>query len=253
MSDFIFISLISALYFPALSKIVSTNINVRDLKGVYDFIENEMLCKCEEDGSTALAEAVTEIDIEAEAFCIKDKLLIESGSAHLEKGDVAFVSGESGCGKSSLMKAMLKFIGIRTIKINGMELGCIQNQTLRERVSYYSQNIQLVNGTIRENIRMGAEDTGDLEEKLSGVSFLKKFMESPEGLDTVVLENGANLSGGDKQKIALARVFLEPADVLILDEVTSSVDEETSEQMLREIMEYAKEKIVIIISHDMGL
>lgn len=250
LSDFVFISLISSLYFPALSKIVRTNLNTRDLKGVYEFIENEMLSKVEEDGSKPFNSSIQDIDFQIKNFGIKNTLLIEDGEFHAKKGDIVFVSSPSGSGKSSLMKGIMKFFKANIIKINGIPIEDIKNKSLRSKISYYSQNIPLINATIRDNILMGEKNTPKKQKIIDNIFFLQKFKSQQEGLDTLILENGANLSGGDKQKIALSRIYLDAADVIILDEVTNSIDEETSKEIIGEIVKSFKDKIIFIVSHD---
>ncbi|MBE6062581.1 MAG: ABC transporter ATP-binding protein [Clostridium butyricum] len=79
---------------------------------------------------------------------------------------------------------------------------------------------------------------------------MRKFYKFPNELDTIIQENGSNLSGGDKQKIAISRIFLEDSNVLILDEIVSSIDKDTANDIIQNILEYNKNKIIFIISHD---
>lgn len=249
LSELIFVNMILTIYIPAIRRLINANINIRDLDGVYDFIENEMLVHIEEEGKKDLKE-VNVIEGNIEPFYYNEKEVLKGGSFYVEKGDIVFLSGLSGSGKTTLVKGLVKFHLISNIKINGVNIEQYSNESVRNKISFYSQNIPIITGTIRDNIRMGAEGNEAELDKLREKSFMKKFFALEKGLDTVILENGANLSGGDKQKIALARLYLEHPDVIILDESTSSLDKETAYEIMNDIIENYKDKIIFIISHD---
>jgi len=248
LSNMVFISLISSIYFPALSKITETNINLRDLKGVLHFVEKEILDNIELNGNI-------EVDvINNISFKVKDmayeKVLIKQGEFSVNKGDIIAIVGKSGCGKSTLMKGLMKLVDINDIYINNVELSNYNNKSLRNKISFFSQNILILPITIKENILLGRKDAMIDWNRLSSKPFMKKFFDMPEGLDTVIFENGSNLSGGDKQKIALARIYTEKPDIIILDEVTNSIDKQTSLEIIQDIVNTFSDNIIFIISHD---
>lgn len=249
LSDFVFITLINSLFFPALNKVVGANINLRDLKGVYHFIEKEIFDNIETDG-TLIIDTINHIDFDIKSVSYGDLELIQSGNFSAHPGDVIMIMGESGCGKTSLVKGLIKFLDIQNIKINGKDITQYSNQSLRSKISFFSQNVPIITGTIKDNILMGNDANEPVLDILKEKPFMQKFYEYKDGLDTVVLENGSNLSGGDKQKISIARVYIENPDVVILDEITSSIDKSTSKLILEDILETYKNKIVFIISHD---
>ena len=248
LSDFIFINLIISIYFPALNKIVQSNINLRDLKGIYAFISSEIIDNMEEDGNLKL-EKIMKIEYKIENLAYGNNILIKNGNFIVEPGDIVKVNGESGSGKTTLMKGLVKFMSMN-ISINDIPISNYTNESIRNKISFFSQNIPIISGTIKDNILMGKTMNEDILELLNDKPFLKKFFTLNKGLETEVLENGSNLSGGDKQKIALARLYIEYPEVIILDEMTNSIDEITSCNIINSIIKEYKDKIIFIISHD---
>lgn len=249
-AEFILISMVSSLYMSGLSDIVNININIRDMKGVKKFIQEELMNHLESEDGVSIEEIQT-IDYDIHNFGYSEsETLIETGFVHVQRGDVVMIHGASGSGKTSLCKGLLKLVHVDSIKINEIDIDQISNESLRAKVQLFSQNIPIITGTIKDNITLGEDVDPEIFEALSTKSFLKKFYDLPDGLDTVILENGSNLSGGDKQKIALAKLYLESPDVIILDESTNSIDEESSYEIINSIINEFNHKIIFIISHD---
>lgn len=113
-------------------------------------------------------------------------------------------------------------------------------------LSFYSQNVPIITGSLYDSLNFGRPDEG--QEVYEKLEFLDKFKRNGSIAETEILENGNNLSGGDKQRIALARLYTEDVDVLILDEPTSSLDEKTEEKILGMALQQ-KDKIIFLITH----
>lgn len=248
LSDLVFISLLSALYFKFIGELVNTNINIRDFNGVINFIDNEVLSFKEDDGFKDIS-SIDTINLNINDFGF-DKILVEKGDCTINKGDIVGIRGDSGTGKSSLIKGLLKFYKVNTIYINGININEIKNESLRSKIDYISQNIPIIPASIEENIIFGRDVCEEQLEKIKKMSFLNKFSNLQNGFDTKILENGMNLSGGDKQKIAIARLLLDKPDILILDETTNSIDKKTSLEILDYILNEFKDNIVLFISHE---
>ena len=137
-----------------------------------------------------------------------------------------------------------------SIRINGIELREISLSDLRKRIGIVAQNIFLFSGTLMDNIKYIAPELTENEV----VNILEKaglnISEFEQGLHTTISENGKNLSGGQRQKIAFARMVLKDPDVMILDEATSNLDIDTSNLVKNAINTIFKNKICIIITHD---
>ena len=168
------------------------------------------------------------------------------------KGGFVSIVGESGCGKSTVAAVLMgRNQGYRgSVKIGDKELSDIREAELMENITYISHQSYLFKGTVRENLLMGKPDASDRElwavlERANLAGFLK----SEGGLDTLLMENASNFSGGQRQRLALARALLHDSPVYIFDEATSNIDVESENDIMREIHGLAGQKTVILISH----
>lgn len=168
------------------------------------------------------------------------------------QGSFTALVGESGCGKSTVASILMgrsRAYG-GSVTVGGVELGRIAEDSLMEKLTYISHQSYLFKGTVRENLLMGAPgaDDGALWAVLERVN-LADFLRSEDGLETQLLEKAANLSGGQCQRLALARALLHDSPVYIFDEATSNIDVESENDIMREIHKLAETKTVILISH----
>lgn len=160
--------------------------------------------------------------------------------------------GESGAGKSTLIKLVLGLIKPTggNVYIGNRKLSETNLQDYYEHVFYLSQDIAIFQGSLRENIIFDKDISDDMIKNVLKKCQLSEFLTSlPNGLDTPIGERGANISGGEKQRIAFAHLFFSDAEIVILDEATSALDEETEERILSEIKSSLENKIVIMITH----
>ena len=168
------------------------------------------------------------------------------------KGRFISIVGESGCGKSTMAAILMGrnqgYSG--SVKIGGRELKDIKESELMRNITYVSHQSYLFKGTVRENLLMGKPGASDSElwEVLERVK-LAGFLKSEGGLDTFLTEKASNLSGGQCQRLALARALLHDSPVYIFDEATSNIDVESENDIMREIHALAGQKTVILVSH----
>ena len=167
-------------------------------------------------------------------------------------GSFTAIVGESGCGKSTVASILMgRNRGYRgTVTVGDQELSHIREDHLLEHVTYVGHQSYLFQGTVRENLRMGCP-TADETQMWAVLERVKlaDFLRGAKGLDTPLLERAANLSGGQCQRLALARALLHNSPVYLFDEATSNIDMESENAILAEIQALAQTKTVLLISH----
>ncbi|MCK4258894.1 MAG: ABC transporter ATP-binding protein [Halanaerobiales bacterium] len=178
--------------------------------------------------------------------------VISNLSLTLKKGEIVALTGASGSGKSTLVKLIMGLYtpteGIIIIFGDESELSL---DILRKKTAYVPQTAQLFAETIYENIACGSDETG-MEEVLAAAKSagIHDFIQSlPQGYQTVLSNDGISLSGGQRQRIAIARALVKNADLLLLDEITSSLDGENESQIMKTITQISKNTAVLLISH----
>ena len=173
-------------------------------------------------------------------------------SLSIQKGEkIAFV-GESGSGKSTLIKILLGLLKYNQgkVRLGDMELSGICLNNLYDRVSYLSQDAPVFGGTIKENLVFEKKVSEEqMLEALNEVQLSHLVENLAEGLNTEIGEKGTCLSGGEKQRLALARLWFEDSELVILDEATSAMDNLTEENVMKSVMQKMKDKTVIAIAH----
>jgi len=181
-----------------------------------------------------------------------DREILHSVDLTFPQGSFTALVGESGCGKSTLASILMGrnrgYTG--KVTVGGVPLSSIQEESLLRNITYISHQSYLFKGTVRDNLLMGKPAASDEElwAVLSRVN-LAAFLKAEQGLDTRLLEKASNLSGGQCQRLALARALLHDSPVYIFDEATSNIDVESENDIMREIHELAKSKTVILVSH----
>lgn len=252
VGDSVYLALITGMFMPAAKRLVGCHLNMKDVNGARQFLE-ELFSSEEIKNDHDIDEEIHSISFDMNDLSIGGESLISSGKAEFIQGDIVKVMGETGCGKTTLMKSLLRFIPAEKISINGKDITTWDLTALRREISYVPQLTTIFSGTVRENILFGSDNkTGEdaIHQACTG-NILEQYIINEIGLNTPIYENGTNLSGGDKQKIALARTLINNWNVLIMDESTSAMDEETESAVLDFLTGYCKQKhaIVFIISH----
>ncbi len=172
-----------------------------------------------------------------------------------KQGEVTALVGSSGSGKSTLAKLSARFWDINRgqITLGGEDISEIAPETLLENFSIVFQDVALFNSNVMENIRLGRKDATDEEVKQAAKlaqcdEFINKL---PQGYNTLIGENGKNISGGERQRISIARALLKDAPIILLDEATASLDVENETKIQAGISELIKNKTVLVIAHRM--
>ncbi|NLP14893.1 MAG: peptidase domain-containing ABC transporter [Clostridium sp.] len=171
----------------------------------------------------------------------------------IPQGKKTAIVGESGSGKTTLVKLLMKFYSPRKgeILINGHSLKGISLDLIRNKIAFVSQQVFIFSGTVKENLCLGNEsiDTNEMENACKIANAYDFIDELPQKYDTFLHENGANLSEGQKQRLAIARAILKKPDILILDEATSNLDSISEGHIKKALDQFGADTTVIIIAH----
>lgn len=206
----------------------------------------------EEVSGQATAE-FADINCENIDFAYEEEQILKDYSISIPKGSRIGIHGKSGSGKSTLLKLLMRFYDVDSgvIRMGDRKLSGINTNELREMESYVTQETCLFHDSIANNIAI-AKPGASREEIVEAAkkASLHEFIESlPNGYDTLVGELGDTLSGGEKQRIGVARAFLHDAPLLLLDEPTSNLDSLNESIILRSLKKMGKDKTVILVSH----
>lgn len=207
----------------------------------------------EEKGTEQLSGDCLDISFEDVEFSYeKERKILDKVSFHIPRGSFVALVGESGCGKSTIASLLMGRNRGYTGKIylGEKELSKVQEQSLMQHITMVRHNSYLFKGTVEENLRMGnpKADRAQLEEALRKVN-LWEFLKQQEGLQTVLQEKGSNFSGGQCQRLCIARALLHETPVYIFDEAASNIDMESEEIIMEVIRKLAETKTVLLISH----
>jgi ATP-binding cassette, subfamily B, bacterial len=195
-----------------------------------------------------------EVEFKNVSFAYLDRqTTIENLSLHIPAGKTIAIVGSTGSGKSTLVKLLLRFYEVRSgnITVDGIELQNLNLRDLRRCIGLVSQDVFLFHGTVAENIAYGSFDATEKEIITAAkVAEADEFITRlPQGYETIVGERGQKLSGGQKQRIAIARAVLKNPPILILDEATSAVDNETEAAIQRSLERITENRTTIAIAH----
>merc|ERR1712150_415451 len=173
-----------------------------------------------------------------------------------KKGTITAVVGSTGAGKTTVSRLLFRFYDVTAgaIKVNGMDVRKATQKSLRTKIGVVPQTTTLFNETLGENIRYGNQDATQEElEEVAQAAQLTKFIESlPDGWDTMVGDRGLKLSGGEKQRTAIARCLLKNPPIVILDEATSALDTVTENSVQEALDRLGNERTCLVIAHRLG-
>lgn len=214
---------------------------------IFNLLEKEST-----EATTKVSFAAGEIKFDKVSFAYEDKNVINEISFTIPKNRYTAIVGKSGCGKSTVASLLMGDIipKLGTVTIGGNQLTNENKESFYKQVTRVKHNSYLFQGTVRENLLMGNETAGDeaMYQALAKVDLLDTIT-AKGGLSMVLTEKASNLSGGQKQRLALARAILHNSEIYIFDEATSNVDVASENKIMEVILELAKVKTVIVISH----
>ncbi len=206
-----------------------------------------------ESGSTDTAPESHDISLENLHFSYGEREIIRDVSAYIPDRTTTAIIGPSGSGKTTLCNLIARFwdVDSGSIKIGGKDIRDFTLETLMDQMSMVFQNVYLFADTIENNIKFGKPDATHQEvvaaaKKACCDDFIEKL---PDGYDTVIGEGGASLSGGEKQRLSIARALLKDAPIVILDEATANVDPENEDRLQKAIEALTRDKTILMIAH----
>lgn len=215
-------------------------------------LETEQMPRMDEHGK-AVSPKIHDITFDHVSFSYENKQILHDINVTLPDKTTTAIVGPSGSGKSTLCNLIARFWDVDSgcVKIGGVDVRDYTLESLMNQISMVFQNVYLFADTIENNIKFGCPDA--THEQV--VSAAKKaccddFIEAlPDGYDTVIGEGGASLSGGEKQRISIARAMLKDAPIVILDEATANVDPENEDRLQKAIEALTRDKTIIMIAH----
>lgn len=196
---------------------------------------------------------LTEASANQVTFAYEERKILENFSFQIHPGKITGIHGPSGCGKSTLLKLFMRFWDTNSgeITINGQNIKTIPTKYLRDMQSYVTQETHIFHDSIAANIAIGKPGATreEIIEAAKKASLHEFIMKLPDGYDTEAGELGDTLSGGEKQRIGIARAFLHDVPFILLDEPTSNLDSVNEGIILKSLQEEKKDKTILIVSH----
>lgn len=194
-----------------------------------------------------------DIDVEHITFSYDRRRIIDDISVHIPQHTTTAIVGPSGGGKTTLCHLISRFWDVDSgaVKLGGTNVRAYSMDSLMKNFSFVFQNVYLFQDTVANNIRFGQEDAPmekviEAAKKACCHEFIMKL---PQGYETVIGEGGASLSGGEKQRISIARAVMKDSPIIILDEATANVDPENEKELVAAIEALTKEKTILMIAH----
>lgn len=243
----------------AIARLATTNIQLQEaivaFDRMYEFASVKTEKATEKEIANVQFEAVNSLSINNLSFRFPGKSqLLKDVSLEINKGEINILSGEVGSGKSIFLQILQKFQGFETGEIiinNSIDLQAVKSSIWRKHIGVVPQEIKIFTGTLLDNIILGnvAEEAEKTVEFCRKYGFDTYFENFPQGYMTIVGEDGVNLSGGQRQLVAIARALYPNPSFLLLDEPTSAMDSKTEDFVLDLLMKLKNEKAILLVTH----
>jgi len=240
-------------YYSQMARLTVTNASLDRIEAVFDAEELKDEGKKDLGSIADTGSDAVEIAYDNVSFAYTDKDVLKDVSFEVKGGSMTALVGPSGGGKSTIASLLARFWDVKSgrILVRGEDIRNVSLGSLMDNISMVFQRVYLFQDTVYNNIAIGRPDATreEVEEAAKKARCYDFIMQLPEGFDTVIGEGGASLSGGEKQRISIARCILKDAPIVILDEATASVDADNERAIQEAISELCKNKTLLVIAH----
>ncbi len=247
------ISMVGSLI-PSVHRLAQTNLQIQEayvaFDRMYEYVSVEPEYIKEQEPVYELE--IFDLNVQQLSFRFPGrKAILKDISFAVNKGEVIAILGESGCGKSTLLQLLQKFYPAESghILVNNQDVRQIPTTVWRSAIASVHQDIKIFNGTLLENVMVGGGSVQEFHMLCQQYGFDKYFSELPQGYLTLIGEEGINLSGGQKQLVAIARALFKRPQLLLLDEATSAMDRHTEHFILNLLQVLKDEMAVVMVTH----
>ncbi|MCR5634955.1 MAG: ABC transporter ATP-binding protein/permease [Lachnospiraceae bacterium] len=240
-------------YYSQMARLTVTNASLDRIQEVFDAEELKDTGKNKLTDSKSDDVDMAEIEYDNVSFGYTEKDVLKNVSFNVKKGEMTALVGPSGGGKSTIASLLARFWDVKKgrILVRGRDIKDVPLGDLMDHISMVFQRVYLFQDTIYNNIAISRPDATkeEVEEAAKKARCYDFIMQLPEGFDTVIGEGGASLSGGEKQRISIARCILKDSPIVILDEATASVDADNERAIQEAISELCRDKTLLVIAH----
>jgi len=248
--------LISLVIFNEIKASSTYSSLLRAMSEAMDKAENILNEKDMKDEGKTIIPKNRDIELKNVSFSYDQKQVINNVSLKIKEKSMVAIIGPSGSGKSTICKLISRFFDVDKgeITLGGINIKDYSINSLMKNFSFVFQNVYLFNDTIKNNIKFGKDNATDEEviEAAKKACCHDFIMSLPNGYDTVLDDGGSNISGGEKQRISIARAMLKDAPIIILDEATANIDPENEKLLTVAFNNLTKDKTVIMIAHKLN-
>lgn len=256
LGDMTFFFLLLSLFYEPVGKLRQLNQMIFSSRAAGDRVFEIMDSEDEvnaADGKSLPTQIKAHVRFENVSFAYGSQPTLNGVNLDAPPGHTIALVGSTGAGKSTVLSLLNRFYELNsgTITIDGTDISSLSKNSLRETIGYVTQEAFLFNGTVRENLSLAKRNATDEEmwSALAAANADSFVRELPKQLDTSVGERGVKLSGGEKQRLSIARALLKDAPILLLDEATASVDSETERQIQSALDRLMKNRTAFVIAH----